>query len=219
MTILLPPTKPEKWLIACAVFGVDDSHYLLSKVSPGCGATFGLALHLLQRLQLKEKSSKCSGETCYSRMRIPRFLDDYCDIGEGYSKQLQREKEREKEREGETESIRSIVICSTRESCYATSKVIRERGKYLPLCCVDIVGGEDKHVLLKKARQGIDVGVCTIGKLCNLISHCPELLNGVEITCFDDTEITLETDGINDIIKFCSLHPCSFTIFCLFHFF
>ena len=170
-------------MIDCATFCIGDSYYLSAQILPGCGKKTGAALYILQRLQMTPSTKN---ELIFS---TPGSVGG--TITPARKRQLA--------------SIRSLIICATRESCYATSKVCRDLGKYLSLYCVDIVGGEDRYLLLKKAKEGIDIGVCTVGKLWDLVSHCPELLNKVEIICFDDTEITLETKGTKDVIELCTL--------------
>ena len=188
----MQPTKYQEWMIETGSRNdITSKYHLLAKVLPGRGKTTGLALHILQRLKLKERERP--EDSLYRNDKFPQRPN--------YANRV-------------TPRVRAVIICGTREAAYATSSVIREIGKYLAFRSEDVIGGGSMRINLSKAQEGLDIIVCSIGKLERMIQKEPNLLFHTEILCFDDTKILLQASDdqtraqVRHIIKFCVSFLC-----------
>ena len=168
--MLLEPTKYEEWMIETANRNdITSKYHLLAKVLPGRGKTTGLALHVLQRLKLKE----------HERPEDSLYRNDpYLSDGSG-----------------RTSGVRAVIICATREAAYVTKSAFDELSRYLDCRCEQIVGGGSLKLNVRKAQEGLDIVICTIGKLVGMVSidRQGKFLENAEILCFDDTKVLLQT--------------------------
>ena len=188
-TALLQPTKYEKWMIETGRNNIGTKYHLLAKVLPGRGRTTGLVLHVLERLKLKERERP--EDALY---RNDKFRDfSTCLTSHA--------------RKPGNIRARAVIICSTREAAYATGRVFVELGQYLEFKYEGVVGGGSKSLHLGKFYQGLDVVVCTIGKMVYMLNQEKNLLCQTEILCFDDTKVSLQSqdpqtqEHVRQIIK------------------
>ena len=113
-------------------------------------------------------------------------------------------RQKAKSRNGE-QFIHTIVMEPTRELVIQTAGVFRSIGKYLDLTVLGLFGGVEQDPQIARLKHGVDVLVCTPGRLFDLVSQGHVNLRNIKLLILDEADHMLDLGFINDIrmlIKF-----------------
>ena len=113
-------------------------------------------------------------------------------------------RQKAKNRNGE-QFIHTIVMEPTRELVIQTASVFRSIGKYLDLTVLGLFGGVEQDPQIARLKHGVDVLVCTPGRLFDLVSQGHVNLKNIRLLILDEADHMLDLGFINDIrmlIKF-----------------
>ena len=113
-------------------------------------------------------------------------------------------RQKAKNRNGE-QFIHTIVMEPTRELVIQTAGVFRSIGKYLDLTVLGLFGGVEQDPQIARLKHGVDVLVCTPGRLFDLVSQGHVNLRNIKLLILDEADHMLDLGFINDIrmlIKF-----------------
>lgn len=113
-------------------------------------------------------------------------------------------RQKAKNRNGE-QFIHTIVMEPTRELVIQTAGVFRSIGKYLDLTVLGLFGGVEQDPQIARLKHGVDVLVCTPGRLFDLVSQGYVNLKNIKLLILDEADHMLDLGFINDIrmlIKF-----------------
>ena len=95
--------------------------------------------------------------------------------------------------------IHTIVMEPTRELVIQVAEVFRSIGKYLDLTVLGLFGGVEQDPQIARLKHGVDVLVCTPGRLFDLVSQGHVQLNRIKILVLDEADQMLDLGFINDI--------------------
>ncbi len=113
-------------------------------------------------------------------------------------------RQKAKNRNGE-QFIHTIVMEPTRELVIQTAGVFRSVGKYMDLTVLGLFGGVEQDPQIARLKHGVDVLVCTPGRLFDLVSQGHVNLKNIKLLILDEADHMLDLGFINDIrmlIKF-----------------
>lgn len=97
------------------------------------------------------------------------------------------------------ENIHTIVMEPTRELVIQIAEVFRSIGKYLDLTVLGLFGGVEQDPQIARLKHGVDVLVCTPGRLFDLVSQGHVNLKNIKILILDEADQMLDLGFINDI--------------------
>lgn len=95
--------------------------------------------------------------------------------------------------------IHTIVMEPTRELVIQVAEVYRSIGKYLDLTVLGLFGGVEQDPQIARLKHGVDVLVCTPGRLFDLVSQGYVNLRTIKILVLDEADQMLALGFINDI--------------------
>ena len=95
--------------------------------------------------------------------------------------------------------IHTIVMEPTRELVIQVAEVFRSVGKYLDVTVLGLFGGVEQDPQIARLKHGVDVLVCTPGRLFDLVSQGHVQLNKIQILVLDEADQMLALGFINDI--------------------
>ena len=95
--------------------------------------------------------------------------------------------------------IHIIVMEPTRELVIQVAEVFRSVGKYLDVTVLGLFGGVEQDPQIARLKHGVDVLVCTPGRLFDLVSQGHVQLNKIQILVLDEADQMLALGFINDI--------------------
>ena len=104
-------------------------------------------------------------------------------------------------------AIRTIVMEPTRELVIQTAEVFRSIGKYLDLTVLGLFGGVEQDPQIARLKNGVDVLVCTPGRLFDLVSQGYVNLHGIKLLVLDEADQMLDLGFIGDIRQLIKLLP------------
>lgn len=102
---------------------------------------------------------------------------------------------------------RSIILEPTRELATQVSVSFDTYGKYLSLSKALLIGGESFNEQVKLLDRGVDVLICTPGRLIDQFERGKLLLSDVKILVIDEADRMLDMGFIPDIEKIVGLLP------------
>ncbi len=97
------------------------------------------------------------------------------------------------------ENIHTIVMEPTRELVIQIAEVFRSIGKYLDLTVLGLFGGVEQDPQIARLKHGVDVLVCTPGRLFDLVSQGHVDLSQIKLLVLDEADQMLDLGFINDI--------------------
>lgn len=97
------------------------------------------------------------------------------------------------------ENIHTIVMEPTRELVIQVAEVFRSIGKYLDLTVLGLFGGVEQDPQIARLKHGVDVLVCTPGRLFDLVSQGHVDLSQIKLLVLDEADQMLDLGFINDI--------------------
>lgn len=110
-----------------------------------------------------------------------------------------------KKRRERGEGIRAIVMAPTHELAIQITEVINNIGRYTPIKSICLYGGVEQDPQIEKLKKGVDILVCTPGRLFDLNHQGYINLKRCEILVLDEADHMLDKGfkkDIEDIIRF-----------------
>ncbi|MDY7548160.1 DEAD/DEAH box helicase [Glaciimonas sp. Gout2] len=108
---------------------------------------------------------------------------------------------------GSHRPIRALILTPTRELAAQVEESVRLYGKYLPLTSAVIFGGVGINPQIKILKHGVDILVCTPGRLLDHMQQGTVNLTHVEILILDEADRMLDMGFIRDIKKILAVLP------------
>ncbi len=102
---------------------------------------------------------------------------------------------------------RAIVLEPTRELADQVSEAFEKYAKYHKLNWALLIGGVSMADQVAKLDKGVDVLICTPGRLLDLFERSKVLLTGVQIMVVDEADRMLDMGFIPDIERIFKLTP------------
>jgi ATP-dependent RNA helicase RhlE len=102
---------------------------------------------------------------------------------------------------------RALVITPTRELAAQVSGNIRAYGRHVSLRTESVVGGMGMVPQIKALRRGVDILVCTPGRLLDHVERRTVNLSKIEILVLDEADRMLDMGFIPDIRRIIGLLP------------
>ncbi|WP_418186320.1 DEAD/DEAH box helicase [Aliarcobacter vitoriensis] len=107
-----------------------------------------------------------------------------------------------KEKENNPNSVlRGLILVPTRELAKQIIKAIDDYSKYIPIKRVAIFGGVSAKDQEKKITNGIDIAVCTTGRLLEHLKNGTINLNSVTNVVIDELDTMLDMGFLEEIEK------------------
>ncbi len=103
--------------------------------------------------------------------------------------------------------IRALVITPTRELAAQVGASIKTYGRHMPLKSTVIYGGVNINPQKAQLRKGVDILVCTPGRLLDHVGQKTVDLSQIEIFVLDEADRMLDMGFIHDIRKVLALLP------------
>jgi len=97
--------------------------------------------------------------------------------------------------------LRGLILVPTRELAKQIIKAIDDYSKYMPIKRVAIFGGISTKNQEKKIANGIDIAVCTTGKLIEHLKNKTINLSSVTNVVIDELDTMLDMGFLEDIEK------------------
>jgi len=97
--------------------------------------------------------------------------------------------------------LRSLILVPTRELAKQIIKEIDNYSKYTPIKRVAIFGGISAKNQAKKIANGIDIAVCTTGRLLEHLKNKTINLSSVTSVVIDELDTMLDMEFLEDIEK------------------
>ena len=110
-----------------------------------------------------------------------------------------------KKRRERGEGVRAIVMAPTHELAIQISEVINKIARYTSIECLCLHGGVEQEPQIEKLKKGVDILVCTPGRLFDLNHQGYINLRRCEILILDEADHMLDRGfkkDIEDIIRF-----------------
>ena len=104
---------------------------------------------------------------------------------------------------------RAIVLAPTRELADQVSEAFEKYAKYHKLNWALLIGGVSMADQIAKLDKGVDVLICTPGRLLDLFDRSKVMLNGVQIMVVDEADRMLDMGFIPDIERIFKLTPAT----------
>ena len=102
---------------------------------------------------------------------------------------------------------RSLIIAPTRELAAQVSQSFETYGKYHRLTMALLIGGVSFEDQIRKLDRGVDVLICTPGRLLDHFERGRLMLNGVQVLVIDEADRMLDMGFIPDVERICKLIP------------
>ncbi len=102
---------------------------------------------------------------------------------------------------------RSLIIAPTRELAAQVSQSFETYGKYHRLTMALLIGGVSFDDQIRKLDRGVDVLICTPGRLLDHFERGRLMLNGVQVLVIDEADRMLDMGFIPDVERICKLIP------------
>ena len=103
--------------------------------------------------------------------------------------------------------IRALILTPTRELAAQVGESVCLYGKYLKLTSAVIFGGVGINPQIKLLKQGVDILVCTPGRLLDHLQQGTVNLDNIEILILDEADRMLDMGFIRDIKKILAVLP------------
>ena len=110
-----------------------------------------------------------------------------------------------KKRRERGEGVRAIVMAPTHELAIQITEVINKIARYTSIECLCLHGGVEQEPQIEKLKKGVDILVCTPGRLFDLNHQGYINLRRCEILILDEADHMLDRGfkkDIEDIIRF-----------------
>ncbi len=104
---------------------------------------------------------------------------------------------------------RAIVLEPTRELADQVSEAFEKYAKYHKLNWALLIGGVSMADQVARLDKGVDVLICTPGRLLDLFERSKVMLNGVQIMVVDEADRMLDMGFIPDIERIFKLTPAN----------
>ncbi|MFC5474098.1 DEAD/DEAH box helicase [Paraherbaspirillum soli] len=108
---------------------------------------------------------------------------------------------------GSQRPVRALILTPTRELAAQVEESVRLYGKYLKLTSAVIFGGVGINPQIKLLKHGVDILVCTPGRLLDHMQQGTVNLNHVEILILDEADRMLDMGFVRDIKKILAVLP------------
>ena len=105
--------------------------------------------------------------------------------------------------------LRALIIAPTRELAMQVHESVRTYSKHLALRSACIYGGVDIKPQIAELRRGVEVVVCTPGRLLDHVEQRSIALNQVEILVLDEADRMLDMGFIPDIRRILGMLPAT----------
>lgn len=102
---------------------------------------------------------------------------------------------------------RAIVLAPTRELADQVAEAFEKYAKFHKLNWALLIGGVSMADQVSKLDKGVDVLICTPGRLLDLFERSKVMLNGVQIMVVDEADRMLDMGFIPDIERIFKLTP------------
>ncbi|HWU50597.1 MAG TPA: DEAD/DEAH box helicase [Asticcacaulis sp.] len=102
---------------------------------------------------------------------------------------------------------RAIVLAPTRELADQVAEAFEKYAKFHKLNWALLIGGVSMTDQVAKLDKGVDVLICTPGRLLDLFDRSKVMLNGVQIMVVDEADRMLDMGFIPDIERIFKLTP------------
>jgi superfamily II DNA/RNA helicase len=102
---------------------------------------------------------------------------------------------------------RAIVLAPTRELADQVAEAFEKYAKFHKLNWALLIGGVSMADQVAKLDKGVDVLICTPGRLLDLFDRSKVMLNGVQIMVVDEADRMLDMGFIPDIERIFKLTP------------
>lgn len=102
---------------------------------------------------------------------------------------------------------RSLILEPTRELAVQVAENFERYGKYHKLSMALLIGGLAFGDQDRALDKGVDVLICTPGRLLDQFDRSKLMLSGVEILVIDEADRMLDMGFIPDVERICSLMP------------
>ncbi|GAA5169424.1 DEAD/DEAH box helicase [Viridibacterium curvum] len=103
--------------------------------------------------------------------------------------------------------VRALIIAPTRELAMQVHESVQTYSKHLPLRSVCIYGGVDIKPQLAELRRGVEIVVCTPGRLLDHVEQKSILFHQVEFLVLDEADRMLDMGFIPDIRRILGMLP------------
>ena len=103
--------------------------------------------------------------------------------------------------------VQALILVPTRELAMQVVNEFRELGKYVPHTVLAIYGGEDIEKQLRHLQKGIQIAVCTPGRLLDHLERRSISLAQVHTVVLDEADRMLDMGFIDDIKRILSHVP------------
>lgn len=103
--------------------------------------------------------------------------------------------------------IHTIVMEPTRELVIQVAEVYRSIGKYMDVTVLGLFGGVEQDPQIARLKHGVDVLVCTPGRLFDLVSQGHVNLKTIKTLVLDEADQMLDLGFIGDIRQLVRMLP------------
>ena len=110
-------------------------------------------------------------------------------------------------KKSEKPAIRALVITPTRELAEQVGVSVRTYGRHMSLKSTVIYGGVNINLQKTRLRKGVDVLVCTPGRLLDHIRQQTVDLSKIDIFVLDEADRMLDMGFVHDIRKILTVMP------------
>jgi ATP-dependent RNA helicase RhlE len=103
--------------------------------------------------------------------------------------------------------VRALVLTPTRELALQVDDSVRVYGKFTRLRSHAIYGGVGYEPQINALRRGLDIAICTPGRLIDLLNRRAIDLSEVEVLVLDEADRMFDMGFINDVKKIVAKIP------------
>ncbi|MFH0970996.1 MAG: DEAD/DEAH box helicase [Candidatus Micrarchaeota archaeon] len=103
--------------------------------------------------------------------------------------------------------VQALVLEPTRELALQVAAEFRELGKYSPHSVASIYGGEDIQRQMRELQRGVQIAVCTPGRLLDHLERRTIDLSQVHFVVLDEADRMLDMGFIDDVKRILSHLP------------
>ncbi|MFH1750917.1 MAG: DEAD/DEAH box helicase [Candidatus Micrarchaeota archaeon] len=103
--------------------------------------------------------------------------------------------------------VQALILVPTRELAMQVVAEFEELGKYVPHSTLAIYGGEDIQKQLRRLQKGVQIAVCTPGRLLDHLERKSISLAQVHTVVLDEADRMLDMGFIDDIRRILSHAP------------
>ncbi len=101
--------------------------------------------------------------------------------------------------DGNRKRVQCLIIAPTRELAEQTHDHIRQLGRYTKLKSVTVYGGVEKHIQIKKLRDGVEIVVACPGRLLDLMNQGVIDLSRLKVLVLDEADRMFDMGFLPDV--------------------